>query len=893
MLRLVSVLLLVRHACVIAAGKFITSAAGQRVAVSSWDLQSSSLTGQHPSQLSLPGHDTSRWHHIEASRCTIVACLLISGFYNDSDLWYSDNLSKFNASQFSVPWVYRNEFTLSPQLGQHYLLETNGITSQADIYLNGRQIADTGTQAGSFGGHTYDITGVVAVNNALAVVAHAGDFRYDLIVGFVDWNPSPPDNSTGIWRDIYVKQTGPVSMGPVSVSIDAMTTASATVTVRAKAQNLQDDQIQLLVKSTITDPSGRDKFMSAIIVKLPPNETGLVELSHRISRPKMWWPKQWGQQPLYVSELVFLVDFRVSDASRQSFGIRTVASKRNQYNDTVFLVNDRPFQVLGGGYAPDQFLRWDRERFRTIARYALDMGLNTIRLEGMLEQPELYQIADELGIMMIAGWVCCSKWEAWKHNHALELTPLSKWDERDYETAAVSMAHEAAMLQNHPSVLGFLVGSDSWPDDGAAKVYVNALRSAFWETPIIASAAKRGYPNILGPSGLKMDGPYDWVPPNYWYDTEPSKSRLGAAFGFGSELGSGVGTPEYRSLTKFLSPEDLEHLWQRPETKLFHMSTDKSSFANRTIYNKALFQRYGRPQSLKEYLLKSQMMDYEATRAQTEAYASRWNAQRPATGSIYWMLNSAWPSLHWNLFDYVMHPAGAYFGAKTAGRLQHVAYDAANRSLWVINRSLDQHGQRTVALELMDLNGTIIHMENVGLYSRPNTAVLVANVSGVEQVNRVALLRLLLYDDEQGTTLSRNVYWISQETDVLDWDHSTWFYTPVSKFADFQALSNMETAQLSVEVVSVRVDEEEERRTLFKLENHSPVPAFFIRLNLVNEESNEDVKPVIWSDNYVTLWPNERITLEVDRSLAGCRLEISGGNTECSEMNLQRHRKMK
>jgi exo-1,4-beta-D-glucosaminidase len=126
---------------------------------------------------------------------------------------------------------------------------------------------------------------------------------------------------------------------------------------------------------------------------------------------------------------------------------------------------------------------------------------------------------------------------------------------------------------------------------------------------------------------MKMDGPYDYVPPNYWYG-----GQVGAAFGFGSEEGPGVGTPEIRSLKKFLSEGDLNDLWTQPDKGLFHMSTNVSSFYTRSIYNGALWNRYGSPKNLDDYLLKAQMMDYEATRAEFEGFTSLQNASRPSTG---------------------------------------------------------------------------------------------------------------------------------------------------------------------------------------------------------------------------------------------------------------------
>jgi exo-1,4-beta-D-glucosaminidase len=183
------------------------------------------------------------------------------------------------------------------------------------------------------------------------------------------------------------------------------------------------------------------------------------------------------------------------------------------------------------------------------------------------------------------------------------------------------------MMQTHPSVLAFLVGSDYWPNPRAANIYVDALSTWDWPNPIVASAGELGYPDNLEFSGMKMLGPYDYVPPNYWYG-----EQVGAAFGFGSEEGAGVGTPELRSLKKFLSDDDLNDLWTKPNMGLFHMSSNVSQFYDRSIYNDALYNRYGPPKSLDDYLLKAQIMDYETNKAEYEGFASLQDAPRPATG---------------------------------------------------------------------------------------------------------------------------------------------------------------------------------------------------------------------------------------------------------------------
>ena len=116
-----------------------------------WDVQSTAKVTADPLALAKPGVDTSAWHHANLPRCTLMECLLASPDFKETDteLFYSTNLEKFDVDQFRVPWLYRNEFALRPAAGQHYFLQTNGITSKADVFLNGKKIADKVLQSGA------------------------------------------------------------------------------------------------------------------------------------------------------------------------------------------------------------------------------------------------------------------------------------------------------------------------------------------------------------------------------------------------------------------------------------------------------------------------------------------------------------------------------------------------------------------------------------------------------------------------------------------------------------------------------------------------------------------------------------------------------------------------
>ena len=117
----------------------------------------------------------------------------------------------------------------------------------------------------------------------------------------------------------------------------------------------------------------------------------------------------------------------------------------------------------------------------------------------------------------------------------------------------------------------------------------------------------------------------------------------------------------------------------------------------------------------------------------------------------------------------------------------------------------------------------------------------------------------------------------------MDWGNSTWFYTPVTDFASYQSLATIEPAQLSASagegvVVDgkVKVD--------VTLENKAAVAAYFVRLEL-RDGQGEDVLPVVWSDNYVTLWPGEKAVLSVSWAAGEAgggkgKVDISGINVE-------------
>lgn len=858
--------------------------AGSTTAVAQWQIQSTDKAQQGGAEISSAGFSTSEWYPV-SGRATVMAGLLENGTYKD--VFYSDNLRAVQAPDasgnlFVNPWWYRATFTLAEGgRGQHTLLRTNGMIASADVWVNGQQVADHATIAGAYPVHEIDVTRWVHTgNNILALQVHPGDPRRSLSIGWVDWNPTPPDNNMGPWRGVDIVRTGPVQLRfpHVTSTLSLPDLARAALTVKVEARNLDTVAHAATITGVVAGVSLRQAIHLAPgqtqTVTFTPNTDPDLDLSH----PKIWWPIGMGAHPLYSAKMAATVDGATSDHADTSFGIRSVSSKLTKQGYRQFFINGKPVLIRGAGWAPDMFLRDDPARMEAEFSYVRNLGLNTIRSEGKLENNRFYELADRDGIMILAGWECCDKWES------AAKTGGAPWDDADEKVAQASMESEARLLRNHPSVIGFLIGSDNPPPAPIAKMYVDTLNAEHWTMPIIAVATDQGTAQT-GPSGMKMSGPYAWVPPAYWY-----ADKLGGAFGFNSETSAGADIPRLEDLTRMLSPLEQEALWKYPQVRQYHASADWSTFASIEPFDTALANRYGAPKSLADYVAKAQLDNYDNTRAQFEAFNAHRDAANPSTGVIYWMLNNAWPSLHWHLYDYFMNPAGAYFGAKKANEPVHIQYSYDTHAIVLVNQTLtDEHGLQA-RIRVRNLDGSVRYerrMQGIDLPGNGTRQLTTLPAStGLSGTYFIELELASAADDP----VSRNVYWLSTQADKLDWAKSNWYLTPVTQYADLTALQSMPTAPSEVHATMQHTGNDDVVTVTLKLPASAKAMALFQHVSIRRSAAGELALPVLWSDNDVTLWPGESITLTARYAGQGTALpivEVSGWNTPTRSVMVQ------
>ncbi|MDN3352117.1 sugar-binding domain-containing protein [Actinomadura sp. DC4] len=868
----------------------VASGPGSAQLTSGWRIQSSATAGASGAEISRPDYSATGWLPISQPE-TLMAGLIENGRY--PDVFYSDRLKSVPTDQFAVNWWYRDQLTVHPRAGGRTYLTMNGVLGTADLWVNGTKVADRAQLQGAYSRFEYDITPYVHDGaNAIALDVAKNDPKTYLSDSQLDWNPHSPDQNTGLRFAPQLSQAGPVSLRNVHVGqSNAKDLSSSDLTIKADLRNDTATAQRAEVRETITH--GGIRVAVSARADVPAGATRTVTLSpadHRqlhLSHPAVWWPYQLGGQPLYHLAADVRVGGRTSDQYAEDFGIRTVTSDLTPVVDGKthaphgyrrFLVNGVPLVIRGGGWSPDMFLRYDPRNIGDQLAYVKNLGLNTLRFEGNLPPDDMFAQMDRAGILAMPGWQCCDRWE----------DPIAKWPEALRANAANQATRVAQWLRNHPSVFTYFQGSDEAPDATKETIYLDAFAAADWQTPQVASAEYKSSPK-LGPSGGK-EGPYNYVPPGYWWangpetaGSDPTFTNTGSAWGYDTETSAGNTVPTQDSLNRFLTPADQAKIWDLSTTKgpgtgpdLFHVAPSYGSYtktARMGQYNTPLWNRYGPWTDMASYQKIAQMGGYEVTRAQFEAYLGRSkDPANPSPGVIYWMLNKAWPSLHWNLYNYDFDQPGVYFGALKAGEPVHIMYDYADGSVKVANLTRTRQDGLSATARIIDMDGTVKGERRVavsGLASQDVQTVLTPKVPS--DISRTYFAELTL-KRRDGGTVSRNVYWLSTKPDAVDWSKtlgqgSGAVFEP-GGYADLTGLQSLPAATVRA-TASTRRDGADAVTTItIRNTGTGRVPAVFTRADVRRGTpdgralgGDDQVRPIRWSDDYVTLWPGQSQTL--------------------------------
>ena len=759
---------------------------------------------------------------------TVAGTLADAGYFGEG-LLEARNYEKVDKTIFDDTWTYTTVFTGKPGKGQHAELVFDGLDYYADIFLNGKQLASADTTFGVFIRRKFDVTGLLKARNKLEVKLRRAQ-KGDLNIGFVDWNPRPLDESMGITRPVTLHTTGAVSIEDVYVvpDLDVESFKTADLCVRVRLQNKENRPVNAeIVLNLGNGPVRVPVSLASGDLKefvLTPAEADILH----IDNPRVWWSWDLGKPELYTLAVAVEEAGAVSDCNETTFGIRKIESRLTEDGYRQMTLNGKDVLIKGGGWTDDLFLRDTPESIEQQVRYVMDMNMNLIRFENIWGKDDtVYDLCDKLGVMALVGFSCQWEWEDY-----CGLPEVKNWgciNGKEVEDLAFAyFRDQVTRLHNHPAVIAWMTGSDRIPNPDLEQRYLAVYEREDYR-PYICSA--KSQKSLAGWSGTKMEGPYEYVGADYWYkDTE-----AGGAFGWNTETGIGANLPQLESLKKMI-PE--ESLWPLSDVWDYHCTASSSAMNRTKQLQETINGLYGGFDGLDDFVRKAHAVDYDGTRAMFEAFRVR---VPKTTGIVQWMLNSAWPSLYWQQYDWYGVPTAAYYGTKKACEPVQLLFDYATRKVYAVNESAEAR-ELTATLQVFDAASKPVGKETKAVKAGYREVVPVFDLKRYD--GKPHFVALALADGDK--PVADNFYVLPAKDNEYNWKKTNWYITPITAYADLGFAFKQPKAEVEMTVEDGKVT----------LVNKSGVISYLNILKAKDAAGNL-VVPVTWSDNFFPILPGE------------------------------------
>ncbi|MBC8766807.1 glycoside hydrolase family 2 [Arenibacter sp. BSSL-BM3] len=843
-----------------------------------WRIQSSNKVSEKGEEISTKSSISNNWLTAKVPS-TVLSTLVANKVYEDP--YFGENLKSIPTELFKVPWWYATNFELTQNQADNFgSLNFDGINYKANVWLNGKLVADSTAIDGAFRITAFDVSeNLKSGTNVLAIEVippKPGDFS----IGFVDWNPAPPDGDMGVFRPVTLYLHGGVHIEKpfVQTKVNLETLKEADLTVSTELANYTDTAITGDLIGTI----GAVEFKKKI--SLAPKDKELViftskefsELSFK--DPKLWWPIHLGNPDLYDLNLKFVASDEVLDKSQVRFGIRQIEDYWLNDIHRGYKVNGQKVLIKGGGWTDDMLLMDTDESIEAQVKYVKQMNLNCIRLEGFWgKDHKLYDLCDEHGILLMVGWSC-----HWEHEIHMGV-PVNErfggvYKPKDIAHVAQAWEDQVIWLRNHPSIFVWTVASDKVPITELEQKYIDSFAKYDPTRPYLNSTGGVGsdqhvigsedvISEISGSSGVKMLGPYAYTAPVYWF----TDTKFGGAYGFNTETGPGAQVPQLESLKKMF-PE--EQLWPIGEAWNYHCG--RYEFADISRFTKAIEEKYGTPSTLEEFDKKAQAMNYELMRPMFEAFQVY---KERSTGIVQWMLNAAWPKMYWQLYDYYLNPTAALYATQKACLPLSLIYNYGDKHIYAVNDLISPVENLTAHIRVYSIKSEILFEEKVAFNMASDSSKSIIALNELKGLTTTYFVDLRLLD-KKGVEISNNFYWLSTKEEVLDYEAdlgSFAFHTPSKVYADFKQLNELPKTQL--EESHYFEQDGEHQNIKVELKNNSDHIAFLINLKVVDKKSGELILPIFWEDNFINLLPGEeRMVCANFKGTSPADLKVEGWN---------------
>jgi mannosylglycoprotein endo-beta-mannosidase len=847
-----------------------------------WVMRKASEAG-YGGAISSPDFATGGWQKAVVPG-TVLNSLVANGVYPEPYYGVNNQLTQKRIPDISetgaafYTYWFRTTFHVPKSFeNRRVWLQFDGINYKAELWLNGRKLGD---MAGMFYRGLFDVTALARIGqeNALAVLVHPIDppngFRqrvdtkgnaknenrngadgtigaYVTMLMTCGWDftfkDGVRDRNTGIWRDIKLYATGPVLLRNAFVKselpLPELTSSRETITVEVR--NATGEPQDGVLKAVVAETS----MTIQQSLTLQPHETRVVRLTPGafpdlvFRKPRIWWPFNKGDQPLYHLQLSFEQRGGVSDTLKTRFGIRDIRSDQNTPDKSrVFYVNGKRYFVTGSNWIPEAMCRTSLERTRAELLYTRQSGVTFLRLwgGGITESDEFFDLCDELGILV---WI-----EFWASGD----TVVAK----DTELFRDNVKDTVKRIRNHPSLAYYVSANER---NARSIIPINDILDDLDGT--------RGYQPGSETDGVHDGSPYGTCNP-MWYYEDTGSDRGTRLSGFNPEYGTPI-LPTIDALREMMDEKDL---W--PINKPVWWYLDGDGFHGMTgLYDQAVRQ-YGPSASIEEYSWKAQMFGSLAYKSLWEC----WNAQRFeygerfSTGVLFWYHNSPNRQTCGRLWDWSLEPTAALYASQSAHEPLHIQYDFLKNTVCVNNEMNKAFPGLTATLRILNLDMKEVYRKAVTVDVPADRFVKdVLRVDLPKNLTAVYFLKFTLAD-ASGKVLSENFYWSSDKP----YQRGRTLTGPL--FQGMAALNGLPKATVQAEVSHSQVDGQNIEQVTVR--NPSPALAFMVWLRLQDAATGKPVRPAFYGDNFFSLLPGESRTIRIvySEKVSKPRLIVDGWN---------------
>jgi hypothetical protein len=802
-----------------------------------WQLQYASKVSQSGADVSASSFKAAGWYAATVPG-TVLTTLVNNKVYPEPLYGENNRPEIIPESLARQDYWYRTRVEIPrAYIGRRIWLNFEGINYSAAIWVNGAQV---GVTRGAFMRGIFDITSHVKAGEQAVIAVlvspqpHPGDpiehtIRNGLgknggitaidgptflsTIGW-DWIPGIRDRDTGIWQKVFLSATGPVVVKDPLVTTDLPLPKldSTDVGVQATVENVTDAPQKGVLEGTIENLTFNQE------VEIAPHSAKLVTFDMKntpalhIEHPRLWWPNGYGPHSLYKLHLSFNQGSEVSDAEDVSFGVRKITYSVPDSEYLTISVNGVRVFIRGGDWGLDEAMkRIPHERLEAEIRMHALANMNLIRnWVGQSTGEDFYEMCDKYGILL---------WDEF-----FQPNPADGPDPTDLDTYVANVREKILRFRNHPSIAVWCARNEGFPPPAIDAI----LRKQLAEL----EPTRRYQPSSTDGAGVRSAGPYFWREPRKFYKITDDY--------FKTETGS-VSVPTLESIHGMMPKKDWETInddWAEHDLARGAQQGD--------LYPGEMAARYGKIANLPDFVRKAQLMNYEAFRAMYEGR----NAQlfHPLTAVITWMSDPAQPSFVWQIYHYDLEPNSSLFGVKKAGEMQHIQFNESNGELQVINNLPEALNNADARVTIYNLDGTVANRRDTLVNAPPSSATNVGAVQFPATVSTVHFLELELIDSA-GKLVSSNFYWRSLP------EHPD----------DFTAMEKMPTVTLDVK--GGCKDAEGKRLVTITLHNPTANLAVMAHVQLRRKSTGERVLPVYYSDNYVSLVPNETRAITIEAAL--------------------------